>query len=407
MSHAGPAPEFSVPRRFYSLDALRGVAALSVVFWHWQHFFYHGSATDGFVAARQPLFGLLFLFYRRGLMAVDLFFCLSGFVFFWLYAAAIAERRVGAREFVVLRLSRLYPLHLVTLLAVALGQLAHRALTGAWCVYPCNDARHFALNLVFAPSWGFERGFSFNAPVWSVSVEVFLYAIFFLWCRALPVRYPLLLVVALAGFGFQLVAYEPLGRGVASFFLGGCAYLVYQSTVAGGGVRRANRWLPVVTLALWLVALAAVHGDWSRQELLARWLPTSWRGGPLELATGLLLLVWPRLVLFPLTILTLALRETERGTLGRRLRFLGDISYSGYLLQFPLQLLVLLVVARCQIDRAVFYSPLALAAFMGVLLAASLCSYRRFELPVQQAWRRAALPERYARGSEVAQASGR
>lgn len=24
--------------RFYSLDALRGIAALTVIFWHWQHF---------------------------------------------------------------------------------------------------------------------------------------------------------------------------------------------------------------------------------------------------------------------------------------------------------------------------------------------------------------------------------
>jgi len=30
-------PKSVSPSRFYSLDVLRGVAALSVVLWHWQH----------------------------------------------------------------------------------------------------------------------------------------------------------------------------------------------------------------------------------------------------------------------------------------------------------------------------------------------------------------------------------
>src|SRR5207244_9707990 len=44
------------------------------------------------------------------------------------------------------------------------------------------------------------------------------------------------------------------------------------------------------------------------------------------------------LLLFPLTILTLAVWEARRGRLGRRLAFVGQISYSSYLLHFPLQM---------------------------------------------------------------------
>ncbi|MDF7795325.1 hypothetical protein [Pseudomonas syringae] len=33
--------------RLYTLDVLRGVAALSVVFWHWQHFFYVDNKLTG------------------------------------------------------------------------------------------------------------------------------------------------------------------------------------------------------------------------------------------------------------------------------------------------------------------------------------------------------------------------
>src|SRR5262249_54324308 len=43
----------ALPRHFYSLDALRGVAALVVVFWHWQHFFVSGTEWKDFDRTQQ------------------------------------------------------------------------------------------------------------------------------------------------------------------------------------------------------------------------------------------------------------------------------------------------------------------------------------------------------------------
>src|SRR5262245_41246111 len=139
--------------RLHSLDALRGVAALSVVLWHWQHFFSSGTelAAD-FAREAQPLYEVFRLFYRYGDMAVDLFFSLSGFIFFWLYAETIAARRLAPREFFVLRFSRLYPLHLVTLLLVAIGQAFYTGINGHGFIYPLNDAWHFTPNLFFLQS---------------------------------------------------------------------------------------------------------------------------------------------------------------------------------------------------------------------------------------------------------------
>src|SRR6185436_12525906 len=109
------------PGRMHSLDALRGIAALAVVFWHWPHFFYSGTTlAAGFDREAQPFYEVFKIFYRHGILAVDLFFLLSGFIFFWLYAKTISARRLTPREFFVLRVSRLYPLHLVTLLLVAI-----------------------------------------------------------------------------------------------------------------------------------------------------------------------------------------------------------------------------------------------------------------------------------------------
>ena len=65
-------------KRLYSLDAIRGLAALTIVIWHWQHFFALSGhwpavwARDG-----QPFYHLLEPLYLEAWAAVDLFFALS------------------------------------------------------------------------------------------------------------------------------------------------------------------------------------------------------------------------------------------------------------------------------------------------------------------------------------------
>ena len=109
------------PKRLYSLDVTRGIAALAVVLWHWQHFAFNGSAPPlDFDSTSQPLYIPLKIFYERGDWAVQYFFLLSGFIFFWLYASAIAKKEISFIRFWIQRISRLYPLHLVTLIVVAL-----------------------------------------------------------------------------------------------------------------------------------------------------------------------------------------------------------------------------------------------------------------------------------------------
>jgi peptidoglycan/LPS O-acetylase OafA/YrhL len=101
------------PRRLHSLDALRGVAALAVVFWHWQHFFFSGTAlAAGFNKEAQPFYEVFKIFYQHGALGVYLFFSLSGFIFFWLYATTISTRRLTPSEFFVLRVLAAVPLAL-------------------------------------------------------------------------------------------------------------------------------------------------------------------------------------------------------------------------------------------------------------------------------------------------------
>jgi peptidoglycan/LPS O-acetylase OafA/YrhL len=86
--------------------------------------------------------------------------------------------------------------------------------------------------------------------------------------------------------------------------------------------------------------------------------------------------------------MSLALIETKRGTLGKRLSLIGDISYSSYLLHFPLILTTVLVTAELGIEQELFNSPWFMILFFLVLVLLCLASHRYFEVPMQRYLRR-------------------
>jgi peptidoglycan/LPS O-acetylase OafA/YrhL len=322
---------------------------------------------------------------------VDLFFCLSGFVFFLLYSEPISQRTVGWRDFSVLRFSRLYPLHLVTLLLAAGGQALLTAHFGGYFVCPENSLTLFLLHLGFASAWT-GSSVSFNGPVWSVSVEVALYIGFFGLCRYRLIDWRWLLVYIGAGFFWTIHhgSYSGLARGVMAFFLGGLALVGFRRLLATGWGLKHLKWLGGLTLALWILIPFEVA-----THTLANGCQHLF-GGHLAASKYLQRIAEAAyvLVLFPVTLGFLALWEVQRGTLGRRLAVLGDISYSTYLLHFPLQMVFLLAVAGLGWPVTTFSSPLTLLAFFLVLIPLSLWSHYRFERPLQSFLRKKLLPAR-------------
>jgi peptidoglycan/LPS O-acetylase OafA/YrhL len=368
-----------IPERLHLLDALRGIAALSVVCFHWQNFLVMGDVeVAGYGGRDQPLHDVFLLFYERGFLAVDLFFSLSGFIFFCFYATKITGGHVSGLQFFVLRFSRLYPLHLLTLLLAAAGQALFLAAHGRYMAFWHNDFFHFALNLPLLSSIGLERGLGFNGPAWSISVEAVLYLLFFFVCR-LRLTHPVLLL-AMAAFGFFVLSglYPPVGRGIGSFFLGGAVFVLYRRLVASP--HRVAVFSAVLGMALlmWVATWYAYHHSWSLRMV------------PL---VGRLQYRFPTLVLFPLTILALALAETSRPGWGQWVSWLGDISYSSYLWHFPLQLAFALAVTHWGLSLDIFKSAASLAVFMAVLLPLSWASHRYLEMPAQRVLRRLWLPQ--------------
>lgn len=351
-----PSPQHPI-QRFYFLDTLRGLASFSVLIWHYQHFYFNNvERPPGFDRTAQPAYGILKPLYDYGDLAVYLFFILSGFIFFCLYSDGIARRTVSLKSFVWNRFSRLYPLHLATLLLTCALQIIHYRLFNAYFVYKYNDLKHFALQLGFMSFWGFQDGHSFNGPVWSVSVEVLLYGIFFAFCRFVPLKPGFLLLMSLLGLA---IGGAHAGAGLLCFFIGGVLYrlLEYQ--------RRRPR---SVFRDTWLPGLAVLAAGF------AFYLSTSAQSAHFKIhiaCVGIL----------PATVYFLAWLQVRFPRCGKPWAAFGDLTYASYLIHFPLQ-----IVMHGLFKRYGFFNPdqpATLIAFVISTYALAYLTYRFFELPAK------------------------
>jgi peptidoglycan/LPS O-acetylase OafA/YrhL len=342
------------PDKLIGLEGLRFLATVAVLLWHYQHFAFVADHPVGLVRSDLPFYEVLFPFYEAGEYGVWVFWCISGFIFFWKYRAIIAERSIDGWTFFVYRLSRLYPLHLATLLLVALLQPLYRASHGFFFIYQNNDAIHFVAQLFMASDWLPPRSSSFNGPIWSVSVEVLVYAVFYLALRFVTTSPLLNIVVILAAL--------TVGAQVTT-----CLVFFY----AGGLVAIARRAVSDTRHPRLVEMIAACA---SAILPIALWLSVSDHAA---FAGRLLLVTMPFLLFCSSGRLVLPHR------IERLLETLGNMTYSCYLLHFPIQLAFALGYSLAE-QPIPYQNHLFWAGFILLTLAASHFTYRYFEAPSQQ-----------------------
>ncbi|MPR62775.1 acyltransferase [Ochrobactrum intermedium] len=337
------------------LDGLRGIAAYAVIFWHWQHFFYDGPQPTDFPVSSQPLFDYFSLFYLYGIQAVPLFFALSGVIFFWKSELTLANGSKDRKEFSVDRFSRLYPLHFATFLVVALLQFVYFRVNGNYFVYPENDAHHALLNLLLIPAWGLERGWSFNAPAWSVSIELLLYITFALGCFIAGwARYLVFATLLLLGYLLPSSSYK-IAEGLTQFYAAGLLFVAYRTTHTRFGAKAAVPFVVLAALSWLLLAFIPSMKD----QIIGT-------------------------ILFPTNVVALAAVNLCRKMRLSFFRFLGKISFAVYLWHFPIQIMTAFIVAGLGYSKSVFYSPVTLLAFIILTTVVSTISFFLFEKPIQK-----------------------
>jgi peptidoglycan/LPS O-acetylase OafA/YrhL len=368
-------------KRLYSLDVLRGVAALAIIFWHWQHFFgIHGTWQPGWSRLQEPGYAVFKPLFDEGWVAVDIFFAVSGFVFFWLYLEPVRRREIGAGKFALQRFSRLYPLYFVTLLLAAALQLAFHHVTGNWFIFDANDWSHFVKSIFLVQQWlPPDEAQSFDGPVWAVSIEVLLYIIFFVGVR-------LRLRGAIACIGLSLVGAVyffqdgQIGRGIMGFFWGGATYYAVEAIAPLANARSIARGVAFAALAAWAIAIADIYLGF--HNTLISMLPFEAARFTIGYEYPIFLMAFI-VVVVPLTLAALALHEELFGGAWERFTLLGDISYSTYLIHFLMQLSLALLALRFGWTSADFMHGWVMIAFYAVLIGLGWASYTYFERPAQ------------------------
>lgn len=358
--------------KILGIEVLRFASAVAVLVFHYTHFSFHGTTEpDAASAAQQPCFLWLKFLYRNGFYGVEVFWCISGFIFFWKYGRTIAAQAISGYRFFVLRFSRLYPLHLVTLLFMMVMQAVYHARTGDFFAYRYNDAYHFLLQLAMASNWGLQVGDSFNGPIWSISIEVLAYAVFFLTLRYISGSVFLLVAMVLAASLIQVLGWSkhPFFPCIMYFYLGCLTAWLYEQQ------KHWKRLSSLTSVGALLILAAAMTGYLLHLHAVD--------------AKRLVILSAPPLVF-------LCVKHIPPShKIAWWLVPAGNMTYSSYLLHVPIQITVVTLCAyagwQVPVDQPVFF-----LVYLAFTLFLSYWTYELFEMPMQKLVRRHLAPTRTA-----------
>lgn len=310
------------------LDGLRGVAALTVI---WYHVF------EGF--ATSPLDQK----FNHGYLAVDFFFILSGFVVGYAYDDRWAGRRAGGgmrmRDFLKRRIVRLHPMVVLGSVLGAVTFLIQGSVQWDGTHIPFGMVMlAMLLGMFLIPAYpgapyevrGNNEMYPLNGPSWSLFFEYIGNILYALVLRRLPTRW-LAVVTVVSGVGLAgyavggLSGYGHLGVGwsMTDWNLpGGFLRLMFSFSVGLLMSRNFRPWK--VRGAFWICSAAVI-------VLLS--LPRIGGEGNMWL-NGLYEAVCVTCI-FPVLVYMGASGRISEGLPMRVCRFLGDISYPVYIIHYP------------------------------------------------------------------------
>jgi len=347
--------------RFLFLDALRGVAALFVVAFH-----FPSTMTSSLAV--------------NGLLAVDFFFCLSGFVIAFSYESRLAET-ISFKDFAVARLIRLYPIYafgsLLGLLVVIFVQhLVWHAVS--WATLSSLTALAFFLWPTRLSPLHQPENYPLNDPSWSLFYEILA-----------NLAYALLIKLRLAGTGVLLCIiatslallihavlvggtldvgatqaglYLGFARVSFSFFFGVLLCRLYRRRQSNAPTQ-SNPWLLPAGITLALIAILNSPASWMRTE--------NFRLAAMSLCLPAMV-YFGALARLPHSVIPLATA-------------LGELSYPLYLLHMPfISLMSSRRLLRLAAIHPLLYHSLVLC-LIAILACAAWWIGEHVDLPIRRA----------------------
>lgn len=351
-----------------NLTGLRAFAALLVVV-------HHFADNEGVM----PL-GIVQLV-DNWVWGVDIFFVLSGFILAYTYLPSRETAfDLGAyRSFIVKRFARVYPLHLVTFLVFVGMWFAAKRFGHEFAHSNVDYTSSTAVeNLLLVQAWGLEKKLSWNFVSWSIRAEWFAYLFLFPLCAKVLSR----------------LSRVTCGVIVLVCWLMLCLYcFLYNDGDLGLTTFGALRIVPQFIAGYWLFRLVK-----------------TWHGGDVSMCVSLVALMILMCVpttlpflLLPLILLVIA-SLANGGVIGKALFgnrvavFLGEISFSIYLVHPILQIACNQVVRMLHVPQSPMVAMLILLVELGVVVAGGALGYYMVEVPARraivakaQAWRNRAV----------------
>lgn len=245
-------------KKLLNLESLRGIAAILVVFFHFNinsHF--NNNLTN------------------NSWLMVDLFFVLSGFVISLNYIDKLKTLR-ELYAFQEKRFLRLYPLHLLMLVIFLVIEFAKYIaeikfdLVAYNRAFSSNNLYSFIANLFLIQNWVLPTT-TYNSPSWSISAEFFTYAIFavIVYCtqKLRGVMFVILVlsiilsyyILSINGMGTDNVA-GPV-RCIYSFFIGVLTQQIFAKISYNSRVRTSIPGVMLIALSIILVTFSGENSS--------------------------------------------------------------------------------------------------------------------------------------------------
>lgn len=360
------------------LDALRGVAALIVLY-------YHCFECFGYEIAEGT--GIYTQHCDHGYMAVDFFFLLSGFVIAYAYDDRIT---MGFGTFAKRRLIRLHPM---VIAGAVIGLVTFLVDGGtSWdgtVASPVNLILAFVLTLLMLPvipGWGADvRGngemFPLNGPQWSLFFEYIGNIMYALLLRRLSTKKLSIVVVASGvllsahilqggylGEGWSFVDNGFWWGSLRMLFPYSFGMLICRIYLKKRAEKPFNKkyFMPIfVACSLVLIAL----------------LPMPFVGNPNEPWMNGLYIIFLIILVFPVIIWTAAGAGTGES---RLCTFLGELSYPLYIVHYPLMYMFYRYHGFPNVTCTMAdVWPMAVATFFGSIALAVIFLYA-YDRPVRR-----------------------
>jgi peptidoglycan/LPS O-acetylase OafA/YrhL len=346
--------------KLLGLEIIRFISALAVLLYHYQLFFWIKDKPIDLVIDNLPFYNLFNFFYNHGLHGVIVFWGISGFIFFWKYQDLIINKSFNGKNFFIYRISRLYPLHFATLIIVLIFQVFYFLKKDFFYVYQVNDFKHFLLHLFFASNWGFEKDYSFNGPIWSVSAEIFSYLVFFLiiktFGKSILVNISVIIICVLLRI-YKLS--NPITDCLTIFFVCGCSAIIFK-------IINLSKYGKIVNLLFCFTAIAI--------PILVI---------SLDLTKYKHFIYTFEFIYIPLILFVFSIELNFLHKFRKIIEIFGNMTYSSYLIHFPVQLFISLFCLYFNV-KINYYSNFFFIIYIFLILSLSYLIFNNFEDPLKK-----------------------